>query len=300
MHLALAVGGQIVPIGWLVVLGFGVGYVAGMFGIGGGFLLTPLLTVVFGIPLPIAIGSGLCQMVGTATSAVLRHRAVGQGELRFDLLMLPGSLLGVDAGARVVSRLAVAGSVPVAGRSFALLQLVIEGAYIVLLLAVASLFWGQSKGRADALEFVRGGPLARMSFGPRVDLPAVPLRGVSAILVAEIGLGMGFLSGMLGIGGGVALMPVLIYGLGFPIRQASGTGIVALIATAALGTVEHALRGHVDLALSMVLLVGSSIGAQFGALMTHRLPATALRRVFAAVLLATVVAVGWDLVTGGR
>jgi uncharacterized membrane protein YfcA len=300
MHLALDVGGHAVPILGLVALGLGVGFVAGMFGVGGGFLLTPLLTVVFGVPLPIAIGSGLCQMVGTATAAILRHRAVGQGEIRFDLVMLAGSLLGVDAGARAVTALAAAGSVLVAGHPVAIVRLVVESSFALLLASVSVLFWRQSRGSTEALEYVRSGRLGRIALGPRIDLPGVPLRGVSAIVIAELGLALGFLSGLLGIGGGVALMPVLIYGYGFPIRQASGTGIVVLIATAALGTFEHALRGHVDLALSMVLLIGASIGAQFGAIFTHRLRARTLRRIFAIVVLLTVVAVTWDLLASVR
>jgi uncharacterized membrane protein YfcA len=300
MHLALDVGGHAVPILGLVALGLGVGFVAGMFGVGGGFLLTPLLTVVFGVPLPIAVGSGLCQMVGTATAAILRHRSVGQGEVRFDVLMLAGALVGVDAGARAVTALAAAGSLQVAGHPVAIVRLVVESAFAFLLSSVSVLFWRQSRGSAEALEYVRSGPLGRIALGPRVDLPAVPLRGVSAIAIAELGLALGFLSGLLGIGGGVALMPVLIYGYGFPIRQASGTGIVVLIATAALGTFEHSLRGHVDLALSMVLLVGSSIGAQFGAIFTHRLKARTLRRIFAIVVLLTVLAVTWDLIASVR
>jgi uncharacterized membrane protein YfcA len=296
MPLALDVGGHAVPILGLLSLGVVVGFVAGMFGVGGGFLLTPLLSVVFGVPLPIAVGSGLSQMVGTATAALLRHRAVGQGEIRFDIVMLAGSLLGVDAGTRTVTLLAAAGSMSIAGHPVALVRVVIETAYAVLLLGVAGLFWRQSHGRAETLDFVRSGPLARIAWWPRIDLPAVPLRGVSAIVIAEIGLALGFLSGLLGIGGGVALMPVLIYGYGFPIRQAAGTGIVMLIAAAAVGTFEHALRGHVDLRLSLVLLAGSSIAAQFGALFTHRLGARTLRRVFAVVVLVTVVAVTWDLV----
>jgi uncharacterized membrane protein YfcA len=300
MHLASPVSGHAAPILGLIALGVAVGFVAGMFGVGGGFLLTPLLTVAFGVPLPTAIGSGLCQMIGMGTSALLRHRAVGQGELRFDVLMLAGSLLGVDAGVRSVAELAAAGSVPIAGHSIAAVKLVIEGAYAVLLLGVAYLFWRQSRGGSNSLEYVRSGPLARVRLGPRVDLPSVPLHGVSAILIAEIGLAMGFLSGLLGIGGGVALMPVLIYGFGFPIRQAAGTGIFVLIVTASLGTLDHALRGHVDLRLSMVVLIGGSLGAQVGALLSHRLAARVLRRVFAGVVLATVFAVGWDLVTSVR
>jgi uncharacterized membrane protein YfcA len=300
MLLTMDVGGRAVPILGLVVLGVVVGFVAGMFGVGGGFLLTPLLTVVFGIPLPIAIGSGLCQMIGTSTSALLRHRAHGHGEIRFDVLMLGGALLGVDAGARSVTLLATAGSTSIAGHPVPIVRAAIESAFAVLLLAVAYLFWRQARGRAEALEYVRSGPLSRVVLGPRIDLPSVPLRGVSAILVAEVGLALGFLSGLLGIGGGVALMPVLIYGYGFPIREASGTGIAVLIATAAFGTLEHSFRGHVDLRLALVLLAGSSIGAQFGALLTHRLRATTLRRVFAFVVLATFGAVVWDLLRSVR
>jgi hypothetical protein len=137
--------------------------------------------------------------------------------------------------------------------------------------------------------------LARVRLGPAIALPTVPLSSVSAIVIAEIGLVLGFASGLLGIGGGVALMPVLIYGYGFPIRQASGTGILVLIATAALGTFEHALRGHVDLRLALVLLVGATVAAQFGAMATHRLPARVLRRLFAVVVLGTVLAIVWDL-----
>jgi uncharacterized membrane protein YfcA len=299
MPLSLSVAGHAVPIIGLIALGVVVGFLAGMFGVGGGFLLTPLLTVVFGVPLPIAVGSGLCQMVGTSTSALLRHRKVGQGELRFDVAMLGGTVLGVDAGARALGALAHAGTVRIGTHAIPVVSLVLELTYAALLIAVASLFWRQGRARAvepDPLDYVRSGVLARVRLGPAIDLPAVPLSRVSAIVIAEIGLALGFVSGLLGIGGGVALMPILIYGYGFPIRQASGTGILVLIVTATLGTIEYALRGFVDLRLSLVLLVGASIASQFGALATHRLPARTLRRAFALVVIATVCAIAWDLV----
>jgi uncharacterized membrane protein YfcA len=214
--------------------------------------------------------------------------------------MLAGSLLGVDAGTRCVTALAAAGSLVIGTHPVAVVRIVIETAYAVLLLGVARLFWRQADGGAESLEYVRSGLLARIALGPKIDLPAIPIRGASAIVMAEIGLGLGFLSGLLGIGGGVALMPILIYGYGFPIRQASATGIFLLTASAALGTFEHALHGHVDLRLALVLLAGSSIAAQFGALFTHRLRATTLRRAFAIVVLVTVFAVGWDLVASAR
>ena len=129
-----------------------------------------------------------------------------------------------------------------------------------------------------------------------IDLPAVPLARVSALVIAQLGLALGFLAGLLGLGGGMALMPILVYGYGFPIRQAAGTGIVVLLASAAYGTVRHALAGHVHLGLAMALLIGASVSAQLGARATRRLPARSLRRAFAGVIVIAVAAIAWDLV----
>jgi uncharacterized membrane protein YfcA len=266
----------------VVALGLVVGFIAGLFGVGGGFLLTPLLNVVFGVPVPVAVGTGLALMVGTSLPALLRHRALRQGELRFDVLMLPGSLLGVDAGARCLH-----------GHQLPLASGVIQGGYIVVLAAVALVFW-RSGGAADR-GAPRTAPMARWSFPPRVDLPAVNLRDVAALPIAYLGLVLGFLSGLLGIGGGVALMPIIVFGYGFPLRHAAGTGILVLTATVALGTFLHALHGDVHLGLVAALLVGASLTAQLGALATRRLSPRTLRRSFALLLLAAAAAVSWNL-----
>lgn len=123
----MLVAGQEVSLLALIALGVFVGFVAGLFGIGGGFILTPLLSVVLDVPLPIAIGSGLCQMVGTATVALLKHRKLRQGEVRFDFLMLGGALLGVSAGARSVKYLETTGSVQIGGGTIPTSMLVLYG-----------------------------------------------------------------------------------------------------------------------------------------------------------------------------
>lgn len=290
----LDVAGHPVSLLAVVALGVGVGYVAGMFGVGGGFMLTPMLHVALGVPLPIAVGTGLCQMVGTALAALLRHRRVGQGEIRFDLLMLPGSVVGVDAGARALAALSRMGEVHLWGRSVPTVILVAQLSYAALFLTVAVVFWIQ--GRAPGAHLSpRPGPLVRFRLGPRVDLPSASLRSVSAILIAYLGLASGFLSGLLGIGGGVALMPVLIYGFGFSIRQAAGTGIFVLFCSAVAGTMVHGLRGNVHLGLAMAILVGSSLSAQAGALATRRLPPPVLKKSFALVILLAVAAIVFDL-----
>jgi hypothetical protein len=257
-------------------------------------LLTPLLTVVFGVPMPIAVGTGLCMMVGTATVSYLRHQRSGNGEPRFDLTMLGGSLVGVDAGARLLSALSRAGSIVVRGRPVPAVSLVVEGLFSLLLAGTAILFWAQSRS-ADGGEAARPGPLARVAWPPFIDLPSVPLRRVSAPLIAYLGLALGVLSGLLGVGGGVVLMPVLVYGFGFPLRQAAGTGILVLLASAMMGTFVHALAGHVELRLAFPLLVTATLSAQLGARATRRLPARTLRRGFALVVVAAMSAVLWDL-----
>ena len=132
-----------------------------------------------------------------------------------------------------------------------------------------------------------------MRIPPRVDLPAARLHDVSASLLAYVGLGLGFLSGFLGLGGGIALMPLLVYGLGFPLRQAAGTGIVTLLATSTVGTLIHARRGHVSLELATVLLVGSTLSAQLGARASRSASTRTLRRLFAGLILLTVLAIAW-------
>ncbi|MCA9596888.1 MAG: sulfite exporter TauE/SafE family protein [Myxococcales bacterium] len=290
------VAGQSVSLPALIALGVIVGFVAGLFGVGGGFILTPLLSVVLRVPLPIAVGSGLCQMVGTATVALLRHRKLGQGELRFDALMLAGSLVGVTTGARVVNALEHAGTTTLFGKSVPVVTPALYGSYVVFLVCCGFVLLKRSRGNVEVLSYVRRGPLARVRLPPYVDLPSLPLARVSAIVVAYVGLGLGFLSGVLGVGGGIALMPVLMYGFGFPLRQAAGTGIVVLLVTSVGGTIAHALSGNVHLGLSMVLVIGASVSAQFGALATSKLPAGLLRRGLASLVLLTIGAILWDLV----
>ncbi len=291
----LVVDGHAVWLPGIAALGVVVGWVAGMFGVGGGFLLTPLLTVVFGVPLEIAIGTGLCQMIGTATAALLRHRRLGQGEIRFDLLALAGSVLGVGAGARTLGWLETLGSVQIGAGTIPVVRLVAMLSYAGVLLGAAVVFGRGGRGGLESAAHTRRGPLARVRIPPLVDLPAARLHDVSATLMAYVGLGLGFLSGLLGLGSGIVLMPLLVYGLGFPLRQAAGTGILVLVTTSIAGTLIHARLGHVHLGLAMTLLVGSTVSAQLGARASRHVATRTLRRVFAGLILLTVLAIAWDL-----
>ena len=276
-------------------LGLVVGVIAGMFGVGGGFMMTPLLGVLFGVPLPVAVGTGLCQMIGVATAAFLRHRKLQQGEERIGWLMLAGSLLGVGLGAKTVTMLNALGTVTLHNHAIGWAKLSLSLGYVVLLFAVA--LWMGRDAKRPALPpgvSVRPGPLTRIALPPYTVLPRAGHR-ISAPLVAYLGLILGFLSGLLGIGGGVALMPILLYGVGMRVRMAAGTGILVLLATSLVGTVAHARAGHVHLGMALTLLAGSGVGAQVGATLTARIDGRRLKGFFVYLVILTALAVLWDL-----
>lgn len=279
----------------LAALGLGVGVIAGMFGVGGGFLLTPLLAVLFRVPLPIAVGTGLCQMIGTAMAAQIRYSRLGQGEAKLGWIMVGGSLLGARLGVRVVEGLTARGDIVVFGQSITAVRFWLSVGFIALLSGVALWMARDVFRRTESDEGpIAPGPLARLRLPPYTYLPYSGHQ-VSIPVIAYLGLGVGFLSGLLGIGGGVVLVPVLLYGIGMHVRTAAGTGIGVLLATSLVGTLDHARSGHVHLGIALMLMVGSALGAQIGATITARMGGQRLRGLFVYLVAFTAVMVLADL-----
>jgi uncharacterized protein len=294
--------GHAVSLPALVAVGLVVGYVAGMFGVGGGFLLTPVLMYVFGVPPPVAVGSALCQKCGTSIASFLKYRHLKRGEPRIDLVMIGGSLIGVDAGTRLLGYLSSrAPLILPSGRAVPAINVILDLLFLVLL-SFTAVFTFREAWKARRSPIVRGdvtipGPLVtRVRVPPYIDLPNVGLPQVSVPLLSYLGFFLGVASGLMGIGGGVLFMPILLYGFGLSARNAAGTGVLLLFATVVLGTVEQALRGYVSLKLAMAILIGSSVGSQLGALTTHYLPNRVLRLAFSCLVAATVVMIAWDLI----
>jgi uncharacterized protein len=296
MDWTLTVDGVEVGLAGLVALGTGVGVVAGMFGVGGGFLLVPLLGALLGVPVPAAVAAGLCQTIATGLGALLRHRSMGHAETRFDLVLIGGSLLGIDAGTRLLRALDGAGTVWLLGREIGLLRLWVTGLYVLLFLVMAAILWLKPSPAADAP--VRPGPLARVPLPPRVHLPIARMQ-VSGPFVGMVGFANGVLAGMLGIGGGIVLIPIMLYGFGFNIRATAGTGNVVVLVIAVIGTIQHAVHGSLHLGLAMTLSVGAALSAQVGANLTRSLPSGQLRRGLAIVLALTIGVLLFRLSRGG-
>src|SRR5438067_1807380 len=127
------------PLWWLGLglCGLLVGIIGGMFGVGGNFLLIPILYIGFQVPLDIAVGTSLCQIIGTGVAALARHQRLKQGEIKIDWIMLAGGLLGADAGVQLLERISDLGTISVGGHSIAWMRLCISLLYIVVLASVA-------------------------------------------------------------------------------------------------------------------------------------------------------------------
>src|SRR5262245_3679459 len=169
--------GHAVSLSALALVGLFVGYVAGMFGVGGGFLLTPVLIYVFGVPAPVAVGSELCQKCGTSIASFLKYRRLRRGEPRIDLVMLGGSLIGVDAGTRVLTYLSGLGRWRIGrGPAVPAVQVVLDILFILLLSGVAA-YMLRDAWEARSRVVPRGdrtipGPLVtRVRIPPYMDLP---------------------------------------------------------------------------------------------------------------------------------
>lgn len=267
---------------WMVVSGGGVGFVAGLFGVGGGFLLVPVLHVLLGVPMEFAVGAGTCQALGPATTALLQ-RGVKRETLRFPLVLFGGLLVGVVSGAAMH-----------AGRSPDVEQLVLW-VYLVTLLALGAFAILESAmsqaGRPLPRGWLRSIPLPPYGRFPDIGQPQL-----SIPVLAWFGLGVGYLSGLLGISGGLVLLPGMVYLFGVPAHDSVRCSLVVVWLVSAQATVVHAWNGNVDLWLVSALMVGGTLGARAGSTVGSRLGGAGLRLRFGLLLLAAAGLVAYRLI----
>jgi hypothetical protein len=274
----------------LICLGFIVGVLSGLFGVGGGFLMTPMLNAVFGIPYNIAVGSGLAQMVGTSATASLKHRSYGHIDYKLALFILVGSLGGAELGARILVKLKGLGSVTLHTHLVGKMYLWITFIYIALLLVVGiSMFLESRKAKKRP---PRGGIVAtriprkiqEMNVGPLISLPTSGIASISVWSMIMLGFLIGILSGLLGVGGGFIITPAFIYLFGVPTTVAVGTGLFQIIFTSSYGALTHFFKGNVDFTLVACILAGSLGGSQLGAMLNKRLRGAYVRYYFSWVV----------------
>ncbi len=284
----------------LVALGLVVGGLTGLFGVGGAFLVTPLLIVVFRVDESLAIGSGLCAIIGTSAAGLSRHWRMGSVEFKTMLMLAAGAMPGAFLGAMLHQYLRSALG-EVGGLGF---PVIMRGLFLVLLPIAGYLAYRGPTRHGSGLTI-----LQRLRLPPRVSLGAAGLTGVSLPGLCILGLSVGIVTGLLGVGGGVLYMPLLVAVVGLSAHQAVGTSLGVVLLGAIVGTIRYATFptassqmaqyepiGNVSLGIAILLLVGGTIGVQVGVWICHRLHATQLRRYFIVIVLLTAVLVAADLI----
>jgi uncharacterized membrane protein YfcA len=282
------------PVNVFVVLGMGlaVGFISGMFGIGGGFLMTPLL-IFIGVSPAVAVATVASHIAASSLSGVLsywRRRAI---DIALAMMLLIGGAIGTICGVWLFTVL----------RSIGQLDITIGLSYVVLLCSVGGLMV------AEALRAI-----ARARSGKRVELRrpgshtwvhGLPFKlrfkqsriYVSVIPVWGIGFIIGFVGAIMGIGGGFMLVPMLIYFLRVPTSVVIGTSMLLTLVTMAGATVLHAATNHlVDAVLALILMLGGVVGAQFGARAGQKMAADRLRLLLGALVVAVGLRFAFDLV----
>ncbi len=275
----------------LLGLGGMVGVLSGMFGVGGGFLMTPLLFMI-GIPPAVAVATGANQTVASSVSGLLAHLKRRTVDIRMGTVLLSGGVVGAAAGVQIFNRLRDAGQV----------DLLVSLCYVVFLGGIGGLMFVESLGAIRRAR--RKGPAPRTVRRPRGWLTAMPLKikfrtsglYISVLPPLAVGFATGLLAAVMGVGGGFISVPAMIYLLGMPTKVVIGTSLFQIIFVAGFATILHATTNYtVDMVLALLLLVGGVVGAQVGARIGVRMKAEQLRVLLALMVLAVAGKLAADL-----
>ncbi len=275
------------PVNMLIVLGMGgaVGFLSGLFGVGGGFLLTPLL-IFSGIPPVVSVATVAPQIVASSASAVLSYWRRRLIDLKLATVLLIAGILGSGFGVLVFNALRAGGQ----------LDLIVSLSYVTFLGLVGGLMLNESVRAMINTRLGRPTPLRRP--GQHNWVHGLPFKMrfkksrlyVSVIPIIALGTIIGFLGALLGIGGGFIMVPALIYLLRVPTNVVIGTSLIQILATMAVATVLHAASDQsVDIILAIILMVGGVIGAQFGARIGQNIRGDQLRAMLGLLVIAVAV-----------
>ncbi len=273
----------------LLCLGGLVGFLSGLFGVGGGFLLTPLL-IMFGIPPTVAAASDSNQIVAASASGTYAHYRLGNVDFKMGLFLLAGGVIGGSLGVYLVKLLRSMGNADFAIKITYVAMLAIIGGYMF----VESL---QSLKKAPLFEETRSQPQKPPSSYARL-MARLPLKmdfarsGIRISLIMPLLLGalVGILAAIMGVGGGFIMVPIMVYLLRMPMHVVVGTSLFQIFFTCVNVTIMQAYVNHtVDFVLALILLIGSSSGAQIGARISRKLKGDQIKILLAIIILVVMV-----------
>lgn len=291
MYIYLPIALTSVNIFLIVGLGLGVGLLSGLFGVGGGFLMTPLL-IMIGIPPTVAAATDANQIVAASASGTIAHWRLGNVDFKMGLLLLIGGFTGGALGVHIIKILRAMGNA----------DFLIKITYVVMLGLVGSFMFVESlmalKGRSKSETQTTAKTAGPSKGKKRAFIARLPFQtyfeksGVRHSVIVPILLGafVGILAAIMGVGGGFLMVPVMLYLLRMPMHVVVGTSLFQIMFTCTEVTFLQAYTNHtVDFILAILLLLGSTIGAQIGAIFGRRLKGEQLKILLAIIVLAVTV-----------
>ncbi len=290
MQIYLPIAEISVPAETIFILGCTVGFLSGVFGVGGGFLTTPFL-IFLGIPPAVAVGTQASQLVASGMSGTIGHFKRGNVDVKIGGIMLCGGILGSFIGIMIFRLLEYLGQIDFA----------VSFLYVILLSSIGILMLSESifsgiKKKTVRSQFnsQRMSPfIARLPY--KMRFPRSKLY-ISALVPGGIGFVGGILASILGIGGGFLLVPAMIYILGMSTILAAGTSLFQIIFTTAAATIMHAtMNNTVDIMLAVILIVGGVIGSQFGIYFARVIKPSHARVILAILVLAVSIRLAFQL-----
>jgi hypothetical protein len=273
-----------------IFLGFTVGIVGGFIGVGGGYMVTPAL-IIFGVPGNLAVGTDITHIAGKSVIATIRHRQLGNVDVRLGLIMVVSTMLGVELGVQLINYFKARGLVDVVVLTASLIILLGIGVYTQVEARKSKKILDQMKKEGKKLpREVTASSIAKriqkIEIPPMIHLGTSRLR-ISFWIIFLVGFTTGALAGFFGIGGGFIRVPALIYLVGTPTLIAVGTDLFEIIISAGYGSLRHGMSGNVDIMIALTMLLGATLGAQIGAIATSYVRGPSVRFVLSwSVLLA--------------
>jgi uncharacterized protein len=282
-----------VSVNAFLILGLGgiVGFLSGMFGVGGGFLITPLLFFI-GVPPPVAVATGANQVVASSISGVLAQLKRKGVDFTMGWVLLGGGLVGSALGVWVFRWMTQLGQI----------DLFVQLSYVLFLGLIGAMMFQESLRAMIRARKPGGAPIRRAHVHSWVH--GLPLKMkfrasglyISVIPPLLIGASVGFLAAIMGVGGGFIMVPAMIYLLGMPTKVVIGTSLFQIIFVTAFTTIMHAVTSQtVDMLLALVLILGGVVGAQIGTRVGVRLKAEQLRILLSLLVLAVSIRIAMDL-----
>ncbi|MBC7357204.1 MAG: sulfite exporter TauE/SafE family protein [Desulfacinum sp.] len=291
LYLHMPIAGMEIFWPGLVLIGFAVGVIGGFFGMGGAWMVTPGLNIL-GFPMAFAIGTDIAHIAGKSMVSTMRHSKFGNVDYKLGIVMLVGTMVGIECGAQIVMFLERIGRV----------GSVVRWVYVVFLALIAFMvfydyFKAVQKKRAGIVEGEKGTEgvtwyktLHKIRIPPMMHFKAAGFT-CSAWLPIVVSFATGVLAGFLGIGGGLLRMPALVYLVGCPTHIAVGTDLFEVMVSGLYGAFTYSLKGRIELVAVFVMLTGAAIGAQIGTVATKYSKGYGIRVAFGCAVVACMVSI---------